>query len=75
MQRRAAETKSHELVEYQLRLEIAEDKVDSLQKSLSTAEDKIVVLRDNLSFVMQERANLEGQIKQLLTAVNEKMDS
>jgi chromosome segregation ATPase len=66
VQRRASETKSHELVECQLKLQMAENNLSSLQEALSAAEDKIAALRDDYLFVAQEKANLEGQIEQFL---------
>ncbi len=68
-QRHVSETKSHELVECTLRLTVAEDNLGSLQKTLSAAEDKIVALRDDYLFMLQEKANLEGQVKQLQAIV------
>lgn len=65
VQRQALEAKERVLVEYQFKLKMTEDNLSSLQKTLSTAEDKIVALRDDYSFVVQEKANLEGQVRQL----------
>ena len=68
-QRHALETKSYELVECQLRLEIAKDNESSSQNALLAAEDKIVALRDQQLFILQEKANLEGQVRQLQIAL------
>ena len=45
--------------------QLIDAKIASLEKILSAAEDKIVALRDDYLFVVQEKANLEGQAKQL----------
>jgi len=37
----------------------------ALEKTLSKFDDKIQILRNDLSFVSQEKANFEGQVKQL----------
>ncbi len=67
--RQDLEVKNHELVECQLKFKMVEDNLSSLQKALSAAEDKIVALRDDYLFMAQEKANLEGQVKQLQTAL------
>ncbi len=68
-QGQALEVTSRELVEYQLRLRMAEDNLGSSKKALSAAEEKIVALRSDYEFVLQEKANLEGQVKQLQSMV------
>lgn len=64
-QRQNLEAKSCELMECHLKLKMVEDNLDSLQKALSAAEDKIVVLKSDYQFCFAEKANLEGQAKQL----------
>ena len=66
VQSQVLEVKNRELVECQLKLEVVEDKATSLQKALSAAEDKIAALRDDYLFVAKEKANLEGQLKQVV---------
>lgn len=69
VQRQALEAKNSELVECVLRLTMAEDNLGSLQKTLSAAEDKIATLRSDYQFASCEKANLEGQLKQLQEAL------
>ncbi len=61
----ALEVKSCELIESQLKLEMADIKIVPLEEALSAAEDKIVALRSDYQLASHEKANLEGQIKQL----------
>ncbi len=68
-QRQDFEAKSRELMECQSKLKMAEDQQGSLQKALSAAEDKIIVLRDDYLLILREKGYLEGQVKQLQTAV------
>ena len=64
-QSRDFELKKQSTIELQVKLIANEDKITSLEKNLSKAEDKIQTLRDDFSFISQEKANLEGQFKQL----------
>lgn len=68
-QRQALEVKDRELVECQMKLEMTGTNVTSLESALCAAEDKIVALRDNYLFLSQEKANLEGQVKQMKAAL------
>ena len=70
-QRQGFEAQSRELIEYQMKLEMADTKIASLENALSAAEDKIVALRDDYLFLVQEKANLEGQVKLLQRAPTE----
>lgn len=69
VQRQVLKAKHDELVECQLKLSVAENKISSFQKALAAAEDKIVTLRDDYLFVTQEKASLEGQVKQMQLAL------
>ena len=69
VQRQAMEIKNRELVECQLKLEMANTKIASLENALSAGEDKIVSLRSDYQFVLHEKANLDGQVKQLQTSL------
>lgn len=59
------ELKKQLAIELQIKLSGHGDKITSLEKIAAQAEDKIQALRDDLSFVSQEKANFEGQIDQL----------
>lgn len=64
------ELKKQSVIELQIKLAAYEDKITLLEKNQEKADDKIQTLRDDLSFVSQEKANLEGQIKQLQKLVS-----
>ncbi|EKD74212.1 MAG: hypothetical protein ACD_45C00032G0002 [uncultured bacterium] len=64
-QSRDLEVKKQSAIELRIKLAACEDKITSLEKTLAKADDKIQTLRDDFSFASQEKANLEGQIKQL----------
>jgi chromosome segregation ATPase len=51
--------------ELQIKLKSYEEKIASLESALSKSDNKIQIIRDDYNFVMQEKANLEGQVKQL----------
>lgn len=53
------------VIELQLKLTAEDDKIASLEKALSKANDKVHALRHDYQFTLQEKANLEGQVKQL----------
>ena len=59
------ELKKQSIIEFPIKLAAYEDKITVLEKNLTKSEDKIQTLRDDFSFVSQEKANLEGQINQL----------
>jgi hypothetical protein len=49
----------------QIRLKADADKISVLEEALSKANDKVNSLRHDHQFILQEKANLEGQLKQL----------
>lgn len=53
------------VIELQITSMAYKDRLTLLEMELAKAEDKIQTLRDNFSFVSQEKANLEGQVNQL----------
>jgi hypothetical protein len=59
------ELKKRSVIELQVKFTTYEEKITSLEKTIAKSEDKIQTLRNDFSFVSQEKANLEGQIKQL----------
>lgn len=63
----AAETKTfqHSILELQLNIQLKDEKIDSVEGSINKANDKIESLRHESEFIMQEKASLEGQLKQL----------
>jgi len=65
--------KEHTLIEVTIQLKTAEEKIDSLSKTLSQAEDKIVALRSDYQFAAQQNANLSGQISQLENMLSKKL--
>jgi hypothetical protein len=67
VQRQALEAKNNELTECQLRLKKAEDHVDYLQNTLFATEDKLIALQDDYLSVSQEKATLEGYVRELRT--------
>jgi len=64
------ETKKQSVIETQIKLATYVEKINTLEKSLVKADDKIQILRDNFSFISQEKANLEGQIKQFQQGIS-----
>ena len=67
VQRQALDAKNNELTECQVKLEKAEEHVDYLQNTLFAIEDKLISLQDNYLSVSQEKANLEGYVRELRT--------
>ncbi len=67
VQRQALEAKNNELTECQLGLGLAEQHVDYLQNTLFATEDKLIALQDDYLSVSQEKANLEGYVRELRT--------
>lgn len=63
-------TKELALTKAQIKLNISNEKIESLEKALSKAENKIESLRQDVDFVSHEKANLEGQLKQLQTTLS-----
>jgi chromosome segregation ATPase len=64
-QSRDFELKKQSAIELQIKSVAYENKITALEKSLAKSDDKIQTLRDDFRFISQEKANLEGQIKQL----------
>ena len=61
------EAKQHTLIELQVTLKTDAHKIAGLEETIKKANDKVDTLRHELQFVSQEKANLEGQFKQLQT--------
>ena len=66
------EEKHHAVIELQIKSKADADKITSLKEDLSKANDKINTLRHDQQFILQEKSNLEGQLKQLQTAFSAK---
>lgn len=64
-----SEHKRATIIELEIKLTAREDRIISLTKELSAANDKIQSLRHDQQFVSQEKAYLEGQLKQLQTSI------
>lgn len=60
------ETKQHTIIELQVTLKTETIKTVNAEEALKKANDKIESLRHDMQFIAQEKANLEGQLKQLL---------
>lgn len=58
------EGKHHTVIELQLKLKAGDEKITALENELSKANDKVNALRHDHQFTAQEKANLEGQLKQ-----------
>lgn len=61
------EAKQHTIIELQVTLKTDTHKINGLEETLKKANDKVDTLRHELQFISQEKANLEGQFKQLQT--------
>lgn len=59
------EAKQHTIIELQITLKTEANKTAETEESLKKANDKIESLRHDMQFIAQEKANLEGQLKQL----------
>jgi chromosome segregation ATPase len=66
------ETKHHAVIELQLKVKSSDEKIASLESDLSSANNKIHNLRHEYQFMSQEKANLEGQLKQLQSILSAK---
>jgi chromosome segregation ATPase len=66
------EAKQHAAIEFQFKLKADTDKIRSLEDALSKANDKVDALRHDNQFISQEKANLEGQMKQLQAVLSGK---
>lgn len=63
------DTKTQQLVESEQKIAVAASRLNDSEKALQMAEDKIATLRHEILFIVQEKANFEGQIKQLKTTL------
>lgn len=59
------DSKHNAVIEFQLKLKLSDEKIASLESDLSCANNKVHNLRHEHQFTSQEKANLEGQLKQL----------
>lgn len=64
------EAKQHTIIELQVTLKTDANKMVALEENLTKANDKIESLRHEFQFISQEKANLEGQFKQLQTMLS-----
>jgi chromosome segregation ATPase len=64
-QSRAFEVKKQSVIELQIKLAAYEEKILSLEKTLLKADNKVQILRDEKSYLTQDKAQLEGQLKKL----------
>ncbi len=55
----------HTVIELQLKLKYKDEEMASLQEKLVKASDKIETLRNESQFILQEKAGLQGQLKQM----------
>ena len=62
---RTLEIKVNMLIDAEQKTAIACSRVNDLEKVLQQANDKISTLRHEQQFIAQEKANIEGQLKQL----------
>lgn len=58
------ESKHHIVIELKLKLKTGDEKITVLENELSKANNKVNALRHDHQFTAQEKANLEGQLKQ-----------
>lgn len=65
IQDQAMTSMQHQLITLELTAKTAQERAVQLEAALAKAEDKIETLRSENQFVMQEKASLEGQIKQM----------
>ncbi len=66
------ENKNHAVIELQLKLKSSDEKITLLGSELSVANNKIHNLRHEQQFTLQEKANLEGQLKQIQSMISTK---
>jgi chromosome segregation ATPase len=66
------ENKNHTVIELQLKLKSSNEKIALIERALSSADTKVHNLRNEHQFTSQEKANLEGQLKQLQNIVSAK---
>jgi chromosome segregation ATPase len=63
----------HTVIELKLNITIRNEKIALLEKDMARANDKVETLRDENQFSLQEKANLEGQIKQMQAMLSSKV--
>jgi len=66
------ENKHHAVIELQLKVQSSDEKIALLESDLSMANNKIHTLRHEHQFTLQEKANIEGQLKQLQSSLKSK---
>ncbi len=66
------ENKHHAVIELHLKIKSNDEKIASLERELSSANDRVHNLRHEQQFISQEKANLEGQLKQLQSVLSSK---
>ena len=71
-QSQSLEGKHHAVIELQIKLKTGDEKIIMLQSELSKANDKVNALRHDHQFMAQEKANLEGQLKQFQSVLFKK---
>ena len=69
------ENKNHIVIELQLKLKSNDEQIILLESALSNANNKVNTLRHEHQFTSQEKANLEGQIKQLQNILSAKKEA
>src|SRR3990167_3938493 len=69
------ESKHMNVMELDIKLKLNAEKITSLEKDLSSANNKIHTLRHDHQFMAQEKANLEGQLKQFQSVFSVKKDA
>ncbi|CAN5408525.1 hypothetical protein BH10PSE19_BH10PSE19_03690 [soil metagenome] len=68
-------SKHHFVIELQLKLKLSDEKIALLENDLSCANNKVHNLRHEHQFISQEKANLEGQLKQLQSMLSMKKEA
>jgi chromosome segregation ATPase len=66
------DSKHHAVIELQIKLKFSDERTASLESDLSNANNKVHNLRHEHQFTSQEKANLEGQLKQLQSMLSAK---
>ena len=52
-------------IELQLNIKSKDERIASLEESVVRGDNKVEALRHENQFALQEKANLEGQVKQM----------
>ncbi|MEO8402003.1 MAG: DNA-binding protein [Gammaproteobacteria bacterium] len=69
------DSKHHAVIELQIKLKLSDEKIALLESDLSCANNKVQNLRHEHQFTSQEKANLEGQLKQLQSMLSVKKET